>query len=243
MKIELEYLLQNLQIPSRSESIKKVNRKFIFIPSREIITIARRYANQKRKSGMKTFANKDARELIWESSEGEHYFFKDNKCNVGEVLKFPEDELDFLQESKGELRSCANFLYSKDPYFENHPQIELYPERPFVALFDLGIGNIRVTPHCLSKFQSRGLISDYISKTHGRNIKTKRGSLKSLFTELKGAKQVERRNRLRQLLENNCVPADYFTSHGWIYVIEEGRVLKTCYEKGDISKAGYRLKK
>src|SRR3989344_1445388 len=47
---------------------------------------------------------------------------------------------------------------------------------------------------------------------------------------------VERRNSTLQIIENGFKTADYRFSEGWIFVIEEGDVIKTMYHKGSIKK-------
>jgi len=112
-----------------------------------------------------------------------------------------------------------------------------------LALLNLKFGDVKVIHHSLNRFQEKARgserVTDYMLNHYGEKLKTKRGSLQALFKELNGAVPVIRKNRLRQLLENGCRDADYFTAHGWIYVVEEGGILKTCYEKEDIRDAGY----
>lgn len=117
---------------------------------------------------------------------------------------------------------------------------------------DLSLSDIK---GCVAKLKKRDLeihISGHALDSFVRDIKrynlkidisNEQKCLDSLCIRLKDAQETERRNAVYQIIKHGFEPADYFYNDGWIFVIEEGGILKTAYYKEILRKDLYRFKR
>ncbi|MBR9705900.1 hypothetical protein GOV14_02590 [Candidatus Pacearchaeota archaeon] len=82
-----------------------------------------------------------------------------------------------------------------------------------------------------------------LQKNKEPRFKTKRDALYSLFELLKRSVPVIRKNKVKQIITYGFKDAEYRYAKKWIFVIEDGNVLGTCYQKDNLLEAGYKLKK
>ncbi len=155
---------------------------------------------------------------------------------------FPENSLG-RNVFNGRLISCMEYLHPKDKWFINNPKISLYPDRENIALFRTKHGEIYVQHHAFKRFMERIRLSKLARKRYPM-LNSQQACLRELYSQLNDSSQMERKNAVLQIIKNEFKLAEYLVRDSWIYVIEldKGRkVLKTCYEKENVKKVGYRV--
>lgn len=111
----------------------------------------------------------------------------------------------------------------------NSPYIDYSDCCEEVALFKLK-KVYHVTGHVLERFMERSQRTKTLREIKGIDIPER--ALKAMFRQFRSSIKVERTgNRLTQLLNHGCNPAEYFFNQNLLYVVERD-FLMTCYQKG-----------
>jgi hypothetical protein len=146
-----------------------------------------------------------------------------NRSNIGKI-KF----------ERGKLISCRDHLHPHDK-LGGIEQVTLYPSRDHISAFNLENGRYLVHNHAFKRFLERAPKSERISETFGNKLKTKRGNLAALYHLFKDSKPIKRfsssSSRIRQAIKHQCTLADYRENQEWVFVIEDGNLIKTVYDK------------
>ncbi len=194
---------------------------------------------------------KTARKLALErlvslSSNEEHYLAEaDNNCLVGYIFNDEGESWNnsnFVR-SEGELISCRKELHTLDYWFRNSSSIKLFPNPNQIASFSIKDGIFYVDNHAFSQYINRVKESIPDEKVKKWKLDTKRGCLMSLFNKFKESIPVDRRNAALQIMKYDFERADYRATKDCVFVIVENNVLKTCYYKGNVFRAGYMPKR
>ncbi len=176
------------------------------------------------------------------SGDEKYYLDEEDSCLVGYLAADSAGCLTSIdvQRSNGKIISCRNNLHPGDYLLVNHPAIHLVLNEEEVASLSLGWGLVHIHPHAFQRFVER-LRETEIEDNRRQEFSAQRACLMSLYHKLKNSVPVERKNAALQIIEHDFKRADYRANGGWIFVIEEGNVLKTAYLKVNIKQAGYRL--
>ena len=108
------------------------------------------------------------------------------------------------------------------------PNIDFLNDDRYIALFHLNKDYL-VSKHSLERFIERAPTSKILGNI--KNLDVPERALKTLFRQFRKSIQVKRKNNLTALLNNHVREADYYFNQEFIYIVEEKRILKTCYPK------------
>ena len=128
------------------------------------------------------------------------------------------------------MEDYENNLLWQDPGFGDIPGFSFRGES---GVIHCGSNTYTLTKHAFKQWLQRGPV-------RMRTFPDGRAdALQLLIDMVTGAKRVTRANHLKQFFKHGGKDANYLSSEGWIFVLEEGDLLKTCYYKGDINQHGY----
>lgn len=96
-----------------------------------------------------------------------------------------------------------------------------------IAKINVDSREIHIHNHAISQYYQRLQEIGNITKPNR--------ALKSLCALLEDSTEVKRKNAISQIIKYNFKPSEYRFSSGWIFVIEEGNIIKTVYLHGSIS--------
>jgi len=150
-------------------------------------------------------------------------------------------------------RLGCDYTFPEDPIFSSYPSIQPVFKRGRIASCEVNGKIIYISGHAIRRFASRFKDSEiYKHRSKFPELMEGIGRIKSdtgigiyillLFRMLERSHEVKRRNSVLQLIQYGFQDAKYFSSYGWVFVIVED-FLSTCYEKGDIFRAGYKSPK
>lgn len=211
----------------------------LFINETSLEYIASRLLKHIRNSSFNgILSKKDIRTEIEDNNK--YYLSEDDNCLVGYVINKANVKKAIL--NHGILISCREKIMKNDPIFRYDKNIEILNNQRYCALFNLD-KIYHIGAHSFEMFVHRMDKSEAMKKQlRNKFPHDLRDYMKSLYIMIKSSVLVDRKNYISQILKNNFKECEYRTNHGWIFVIEKGNMLKTCYEVGKISKKGYKLK-
>ena len=186
-------------------------------------------------------SNKEAMGMLL-SMQGGHVYLETPDLWIAAPLSMEGEIPRGIPEVGGRIISCRGFLHPQDPLL-GEGQISLTGNKYFPFRFNTKHGEYSVSDHAFSKFCERALDSEYFKRTSNVDLDTRRGLVKLLFKEFQGSVPTQRRNVALQTINHGFQKSDYRTNHGWIYVVENGNVLKTCYNKKNPGRRGYVIEK
>jgi len=176
------------------------------------------------------------------ASSGEYYLPQTPQSLIGYILE--NFVLEGAPQRDERALSCRIHLLKTDPIFGENPYLHVPENKGDVAEFETRGKRILVEDHAFSQYVARMKASNAMRiQIRSKFPVNLRDFLSRLYTEIKTAQVAQRLNTVSQTLNHDFRDAEYLTNHGWIYVLEWGKILKTCYEVGKISEKGYKLKK
>lgn len=148
-------------------------------------------------------------------------------------------------------RLASDYSFPEDPIFDKS-NIKPIFKRGRIADVQINDKSVFISGHAIRRFASRFRECEiYRHSARYPEIMGDIGKIKPdvgigiyiliLTRMLERAKEVVRKNSVLQIIEHGYQNADYLSSYGWIFVMVDN-ILSTCYEKGDIEKAGYKTK-
>jgi len=159
------------------------------------------------------------------------------------LKNFDSPSLQEILQTDGRTYSCRNYLLVTDPMFQRVRHFKLYPNTDFVGEFKTKHGIYLVERHAFHNFVIRARESRILNGGTSEKFQNLRDSLPVMYDMFNKSEEVERKNRIHQLVKYGGEDATYRAENGWIFVItSNGNVLKTCYEKGDLISRDYMRK-
>jgi hypothetical protein len=225
------------------EYIEKKERHFRIGPSGLLMRtgsrnyVASRLAQRARDARDGILGKKDSRELLDSMNKGQFYieapwFWVANLLDT--TPPFPED----IPEAEGRVLSCQEFLHPQDPIFGGGMIFTGEDEYPI--RLNTKHGEYDLSNHAFKRFCDRAPDSEQLWQAVESCSNTKRGLVRLLLKQFNGSFPVERKNSASQIIKHGFRPTEYRMNKNWIYVVEDGDKIKTCYEKEDPNAAGYR---
>ena len=249
----IEELIKELNKDNKLRKIVKVLKSGVFINRKIIKDIVWRTANVQEKKGTPVIKQRIKYRLITELEQkhGPYYYeyldenidSKNPVLNIGYILSrhyfddyektFPESR---FKRPKGRIFDCSNYIHPRDPLIAGKITIKLTDK--LIATFRMKDREIDITYHGFNAFSRR--VCNTLMK-NGTFKKAQRDRLMLLYNQLKESVEVIRKNSVLQIVEHG-EKAEYRTHKGFIYVIENSELFKTCYPKDDLKRAGYKRK-
>ncbi|MBW3002541.1 hypothetical protein KY338_05275 [Candidatus Woesearchaeota archaeon] len=249
----IEELIKELNEDNKLRKIVKVLKSGVFINRQKIKDIAWRIAHVQEKKGKPVIKQKIKYNLVkeLEQKHGPYYYeytdenidSKHPSINIGYILSrhyfddyektFPESRFKRL---KGRMFDCSNYIHPRDPLIVGKITLKLTDK--LIATFHMNDREIDITYHGFIAFSRRAC--NTLMK-NGTFKKAQRDRLMLLYHQLKESSEVIRKNSVLQIIEHG-EKAEYRTCKGFIYVIENSELFKTCYQKDDLNIAGYKIK-
>lgn len=164
------------------------------------------------------------------------FYFRDLEKRIDVAYVLPREMWGLFEpgENSGlKLVSCKNYVHPMDPLFFEIEGIKPENNREYVAVFEKEGEEYRVRKHAFDRF---------VERFGDEKIRMQRDKLIVMYRYFVGAEEVERGNRVSQLVKHKCEEAKYFTMKGWIFVVElKGNIIGTCYKKGETASVYRRI--
>ncbi|MBW2986335.1 hypothetical protein KY333_03110 [Candidatus Woesearchaeota archaeon] len=255
----IENLIKALSKNHRSKKTIKTIKEGLFIPRSKINNVADILANHLRSidRAVSTKELKEQLSAVLENKHGPHYFEYSNTSNKNDILinvgylvlmQYQKGYEEIFPKNKfkripGKVICCSNYVHPKDPLFGNK-SIIMHPDDENIAIFKIRGKEIYISYHGFKNFTVRICKNNphKLKKKYNVYLKALRDRIMTLYNQLEQAVPVTRKNHVLQIIKHG-ERAEYYTCRGIIYVLENGNVFKTCYEKDDLNKAGYKKKK
>jgi hypothetical protein len=136
----------------------------------------------------------------------------------------------------GALRGVGWRLDARDPLFAT-VEVLTNDTRSAVRLMKENIP-VSISRHAWQRFHERAPESKSLGRLYSRKGYGSRRSLDLMIAMFRTAAAVGRQNAPQQAVKYGS-DARYYAQSGWVFVVDETETLRTCYEKGKISEAGY----
>lgn len=209
----------------------------VFVSNKIVFKICKHYAEL----SSTQIAPKKVKSYLRKITKGRvAYLIDGQRAILGSFIELQELADYFGWSHSEQLLDGTECVLFDDPIYESGQGIG-YPIQPnSIARFACGDNLYTVSDHAFLSFCSRAPHDEDLKRIKNADLVNKRGMLQLMYYMVSNAVKVERRNAALQFLKHKLESAEYITYLGWIFVVKEGGVIITCYDKGNPYKAGYR---